>query len=67
MVHPYQDYFYNRLLGNNVTTSDAICCELCFNFIDGSRAAAYHSDGFKGAAAVEHYAHVGDVARVEVA
>lgn len=59
--------FNYRLLGNNVTTSDAICCELCFNFIDGSQAAAYHSDGGEGAAVREHVFHVGDVARVPTA
>ena len=63
-IHPYQDYIYNRLLGNDGATCDAISCELRFNLIDCSLATSYHFDGFEVRAAVEHVDYVGDFLRV---
>ena len=56
--------FNYRLLGNDVTTSDAICCEPCLDFVNGLLAAAYHSDGFELFAGGEHVFHVGDFTHI---
>ena len=58
--------FNYLLLGNDGAISDAIFCELCFNFIDESRTATYHFNGGEGVAAGEHVAHLGDSGCVEV-
>ena len=49
-IHPYQDYIYNRLLGNDGATR----WHHSLNLVFGRIAAAYHSDGFKRTAVFEH-------------
>ena len=53
-----------KLFSNDIYTIDVIFCELRLDLVDGLLAATFHCDGFKRAAAVEHAAHVGDVASV---
>ena len=64
LVHPYQDYIYNRLLGNDGATRWLHA----LNFVDGFLAAASHSDGLNVATALEYpVVYVGDIARVPTA